>query len=80
MTPRLHQDLTDKRWSLQDGPAGNGAGPHSATAAHVTPDDLAAAMGGMMNTCTPGGGDAMDEEEPLEDGWERVPKRSGRRR
>jgi hypothetical protein len=37
-------------------------------------------MGGMMNTCTPGGGDAMDEEEPLEDGWERVPKRSGRRR
>ena len=68
------QDMSDKRWTLQNGPPQTSG---SAALAHdVTPDDLAAALGGISTR----GEVAMEEEEPLEDGWERVPRRGGGRR
>lgn len=69
-----HQDVSDKRWTLQSGPPQAPGAP--ALAHDVTPDDLAAALGGISTR----GEAAMEEEEPLEDGWERVPRRGGGRR
>ena len=77
------RDLSDKRWTLQHAAGREPGAPPSAGgaaaggAADVSPDALADALGGMGTL----GGAAMEEEEqePLEDGWERAPARRGRR-
>jgi len=70
--------MSDKRWTLQHeaGHAAAAAAASRAAAEHVTPDDLAAAMGGMATRAP---AIPLVEEEPLEDGWERVPRRGNRR-
>jgi hypothetical protein len=69
------QDVSDKRWTLQNGPPQ--ASRAAALAHDVTPDDLAAALGCIS---TRGEVAMEEEEEALEDGWERVPRRGGGRR
>ena len=72
------RDLSDKRWTLEHG-AGRESAALLASRPDISPDELAAAMGGMQA----GGGEAEMEEESsssdseAEEGWEKVPVRKG---
>jgi len=70
------RDLSDKRWTLEHGGARAEGAPARAPREDVSPDELAAALGGL----TAAGDAEMDSsssEEELEEGWERVPTRKG---
>lgn len=78
LTPleKCQRDESDARWTLEHGPGAAGAGPPVAHA-ELTADELADAMGGMAAR------PPAEPEEPVEEGWERVPskpRRSGRTR
>ena len=82
-TEQSQRDLTDKRWTLEHGAARGGEAPGRVPRDNMSPDALAAALGGL--TAAPGGGGSSSsssdsEDEELEDGWERVPVRKGGRR
>lgn len=78
------RDQSDKRWTLQH-EAGRAPDAPRRQAEAIAEDDIAAMMGGMQTGGRGGGGEGPapieeEPEEPLEDGWERVPTRKGGRR
>jgi hypothetical protein len=77
LTPleKCQRDESDARWTLEHGPGAAAGSQPLVQHAELTADELADAMGAMA------AGRAAVPEEPVEEGWERVPskpRRSGR--